>query len=82
MTMNSTAEMHIQWIELVYNTTDSTPAPPPMPQMCANICSIDQTSKTGTPVLVQEPQSTKNPDPISLSLHKDFSSLVCYYIYI
>ncbi|KAI1740105.1 concanavalin A-like lectin/glucanase [Xylaria scruposa] len=77
MTVNSTAELQIQWIEFVYNTTDSTPgtpAPPvwgwppsnnpgntPKPQICGNICSIDQTSKTGTPVLVQEPQNPSNP---------------------
>ncbi|KAI1117953.1 concanavalin A-like lectin/glucanase [Nemania sp. NC0429] len=77
MTVNSTAEMQIQWIEFVYNTTDSnagTPVPPvqpppwgwppgipPRPQMCDNICSIDQTSKTGTPVLVQEPKNPQNP---------------------
>ncbi|TGJ86745.1 hypothetical protein E0Z10_g2035 [Xylaria hypoxylon] len=61
MTVNSTAEMQVQWIELVYNTTDTTSAPVPKPQLCANICSIDQTSKTGTPVLVQEPQNPSNP---------------------
>ncbi|KAI3323345.1 carbohydrate-binding module family 1 protein [Xylariaceae sp. AK1471] len=62
MTVNSTAEMHIQWIEFVYNTTDSTTTPQPQGTnaMCANICSIDQTSKLGTPVLVQEP-GTQNP---------------------
>ncbi|KAI0200255.1 concanavalin A-like lectin/glucanase [Astrocystis sublimbata] len=78
MSVNSTAELQIQWIEFVYNTTDSgtnTPNPPyqppwgwppgnaPRPQLCANICSIDQTSKTGTPVLVQEPGSPPNPGP-------------------
>ncbi|KAI0538108.1 concanavalin A-like lectin/glucanase [Xylaria digitata] len=61
MTVNSTAEMHVQWIELVYNTTEAISAPSPRPQMCANICSIDQTSKTGTPVLIQEPQKPPNP---------------------
>ncbi|KAI0188384.1 concanavalin A-like lectin/glucanase domain-containing protein [Xylaria flabelliformis] len=80
MTVNSTAELQIQWIEFVYNTTETTPATPappvqpplgwppsnnpgntPKPQICANICSIDQTSKTGTPVLVQEPQNPSNP---------------------
>ncbi|KAI8946001.1 concanavalin A-like lectin/glucanase [Xylaria longipes] len=76
MTVNSSAELQIQWIEFVYNNTDSatgTPIPPvqppwgwnpgtaPKPQVCANICSIDQTSKTGTPVLVQEPQNPSNP---------------------
>ncbi|KAK5634141.1 hypothetical protein RRF57_009855 [Xylaria bambusicola] len=60
MTVNSTAEMHIQWIEIVYNTTSTVPTNPfppawPLPQNCANICSIDQTWKTGTPVLVQSP---------------------------
>ncbi|KAJ8120630.1 hypothetical protein ONZ43_g2710 [Nemania bipapillata] len=66
MTTNSSAEMQIQWIEFVYNTTDTSPVPPVgwnpgNPQMCANICSIDQTSKTGTPVLIQEPQNPQNP---------------------
>ncbi|KAI0876003.1 concanavalin A-like lectin/glucanase [Hypoxylon argillaceum] len=61
MTANASAEMQIQWIELVYNTTDSSPAPPAAAQNCANICSIDQTSKTGTPVLIQEPQNPQNP---------------------
>ncbi|KAI1198741.1 carbohydrate-binding module family 1 protein [Nemania serpens] len=73
MTANSAAELQIQWVEFVYNTTDGnagTPAPPVQPppwgwnpgipsnpQTCGNICSIDHTSKMGTPVLVQEPQS-------------------------
>ncbi|KAI1132387.1 concanavalin A-like lectin/glucanase [Nemania abortiva] len=65
MTTGSSAEMQIQWIEFVYNSTDSTPTPPPVgwspPQICANICSIDQTSKLGTPVLVQQPQNPQNP---------------------
>ncbi|KAI8631988.1 carbohydrate-binding module family 1 protein [Xylariaceae sp. FL1651] len=74
MTVNSTAEMHIQWIDFVYNNTDPTPGSNPSGQhpqggnsgnngqatMCANICSIDQTSKIGTPALVQQPGSS-NP---------------------
>ncbi|KAI1277395.1 concanavalin A-like lectin/glucanase [Xylaria sp. FL0933] len=65
MSVGSSAEMQIQWIEFVYNTTDTnpgTPSPPPVTQLCANICSIDQTSKTGTPVLVQQP-GNGNPSP-------------------
>ncbi|KAI1302788.1 concanavalin A-like lectin/glucanase [Xylaria venustula] len=61
MTVGSSAEMHIQWIEFVYNTTDTVPNTPTLPQQCANICSIDLTSKAGTPVLVQQPGG--NPSP-------------------
>ncbi|KAI1336960.1 carbohydrate-binding module family 1 protein [Xylariaceae sp. FL0016] len=92
MTVNSTAEMQIQWIDFVYNNTDSTGTsttggsapsqtsspfgfpwgfPGQQPQsgnsgnkpaaMCANVCSIDQTSKVGTPVLISQPQNTQNP---------------------
>ncbi|GAP92025.2 putative glycoside hydrolase family 16 protein [Rosellinia necatrix] len=89
MTAGASAELQVQWVEFVYNTTDAPatttttappttvpttppwvwipppvqppPKPPALPQSCANICSIDQTSKTGTPVLVQEPQNPQNP---------------------
>jgi hypothetical protein len=67
MTVNSTAEMHIQWIEFVYNTTDSTSTAQTQSTkaMCANICSIDQTTKLGTPVLVQQPGTETSPPPNS-----------------
>ncbi|KAI0964751.1 concanavalin A-like lectin/glucanase [Xylaria arbuscula] len=61
MTVGSTAEMHVQWIEFVYNTTDTVPNTPTLPKQCDNICSIDLTSKAGTPVLVQQPGG--NPSP-------------------
>lgn len=93
MTANSAAELQIQWVEFVYNTTDGnagTPAPPVQPppwgwnpgipsnpQTCGNICSIDHTSKMGTPVLVQEPQSKKQPYLPSVSL---FSLPALYYL--
>ncbi|CAJ2501357.1 Uu.00g042100.m01.CDS01 [Anthostomella pinea] len=85
MSVNTTAEMQIQWIELVYNNTDTTnttsPGAParrgvtgfpafPGQQLqnkptnsssCANVCSIDQTSKVGTPVLISQPQAADIP---------------------
>lgn len=49
MTVNAAAYMQIQWIEMVYNNTD--------PQLvksgnCINVCTIDETSKTGVPALL------------------------------
>ncbi|KAI1502358.1 glycoside hydrolase family 16 protein [Biscogniauxia marginata] len=74
MSVNSTAEMQIQWIDFVYNNTDATATPPSFPGLpgnpgqnlgsaasCANVCSIDQTSKLGTPVLISQPGGGQNP---------------------
>ncbi|KAI1487701.1 carbohydrate-binding module family 1 protein [Biscogniauxia mediterranea] len=83
MSVGTTTEMHIQWIDFVYNSTDITPvqtpgvpgfpgfpASPGNPGQnpgsesgpsCANVCSIDQTSKIGTPVLISAPQGGQNP---------------------
>lgn len=60
MTVGSSAEMQIQWIDIVYNSTDSTPGTPitnpGAGRSCVNTCSIDLTSKLGTPVLISGPQ--------------------------
>ncbi|KAI0020201.1 carbohydrate-binding module family 1 protein [Xylariomycetidae sp. FL0641] len=97
MSVGSSAEMQIQWIDFVFNNTDGSaptsttgasatstppatggfpgfpgfpgwpgsPQPPgntgKAPQSCANVCSIDQTSKVGTPVLISQPQGTQSP---------------------
>ncbi|KAJ9138794.1 Concanavalin A-like lectin/glucanase [Coniochaeta hoffmannii] len=49
MSVNSQAYLQIQWIEMVYNNTD--------PQFvksgkCINVCTIDETSRTGVPALL------------------------------
>ncbi|KAI1372648.1 carbohydrate-binding module family 1 protein [Hypoxylon crocopeplum] len=66
MTVGSSAEMQIQWIDIVYNSTDSTPGNPftnpGAGGACANTCSIDLTSKLGTPVLISGPNSGQ-PSP-------------------
>ena len=48
------AEMQIQWIDMVYNTTEGA-GPVPGINKCVNICSIDETTKLGTPVLISNP---------------------------
>lgn len=49
MGVNEQAVMQIQWIEMVYNNTDAGQA---RTGSCVNICSIDETSRTGQPVLI------------------------------
>jgi hypothetical protein len=49
MTVNAQAYLQMQWIEMVYNNTD--------PQFvksgnCINVCTIDETSRTGVPALL------------------------------
>ncbi|KAI5858265.1 carbohydrate-binding module family 1 protein [Durotheca rogersii] len=64
MSRGAAAEMHIQWIDLVYNTTDpaaGNPRTDPAAPACANTCSIDLTSKLGTPVLISGPNASPNP---------------------
>ncbi|KAI2469241.1 glycoside hydrolase family 16 protein [Annulohypoxylon bovei var. microspora] len=65
MSVGTEARLQVQWIELVYNTTgesgsgkrDFTNLPGYFEKRdddsCANICSIDETTKTGTVVLLQ-----------------------------
>ncbi|KAL7626297.1 hypothetical protein AAE478_003068 [Parahypoxylon ruwenzoriense] len=71
MSVGAEALLQIQWIDFVYNTTDSpeekmatkrsstninkTPvyAEKRDEASCHNICSIDETDKTGTPVMLQ-----------------------------
>ncbi|KAI0897045.1 carbohydrate-binding module family 1 protein [Annulohypoxylon nitens] len=66
MSLGASAEMQIQWIDIVYNSTDPVPGNPFLNPgaggACANTCSIDLTSKTGTPVLISGP-SGSNPAP-------------------
>ncbi|KAI8966831.1 glycoside hydrolase family 16 protein [Daldinia sp. FL1419] len=52
MSVGKEAYLQIQWIELIYNTTDSSKSKRD-DQSCVNICSIDETQKIGTPVLIQ-----------------------------
>ncbi|OTA97512.1 glycoside hydrolase family 16 protein [Hypoxylon sp. CO27-5] len=63
MSIGAQAEMQIQWIDIVYNSTDPTPGNPftnpGAGGSCANTCSIDLTTKTGTPVLISGPSGMK-----------------------
>lgn len=43
------AYLQIQWIEIVYNNTDTGRE---RPGKCVNVCSIDETTELGTPVLI------------------------------
>ncbi|KAI1780218.1 carbohydrate-binding module family 1 protein [Hypoxylon cercidicola] len=69
MTAGLSAEMQIQWIDIVYNSTDPTSGNsstnPGARGHCANTCSIDLTSKTGTPVLISGPQASGAPGACS-----------------
>ncbi|KAK7907996.1 glycoside hydrolase family 16 protein [Apiospora marii] len=67
MSLFSEAYLQVQWIEMVYNSTGppSTPSPgqpfpgwpfPGQPSTaCKSVCSIDETSVIGTPVLITKP---------------------------
>ncbi|KAK0629362.1 glycoside hydrolase family 16 protein [Bombardia bombarda] len=57
MSPNGAAYMQIQWIEMVYNNTDPGAV---KTGTCVNVCSIDETSKTGQPVLIT---GGNNPTP-------------------
>ncbi|KAI2472403.1 glycoside hydrolase family 16 protein [Annulohypoxylon bovei var. microspora] len=64
MSVGASAEMQIQWIDIVYNSTDATPGNPftnpGAGGACAATCSIDLTSKTGTPVLISGPSGMES----------------------
>jgi hypothetical protein len=49
MLVGAQAYLQIQWIEMVYNSTDAGAV---KTGGCANVCSIDETSKIGQPVLM------------------------------
>ncbi|KAK3937967.1 glycoside hydrolase [Diplogelasinospora grovesii] len=49
MPINTEAYLHIQWIEMVYNNTDPGAI---KTGKCVNVCSIDETTKLGQPVLI------------------------------
>ncbi|KAK3342227.1 concanavalin A-like lectin/glucanase [Neurospora tetraspora] len=57
------AEMQVQWIEMVYNSTEAAGpvTGPGNKNGCANICSIDETTKLGTPVLISNPNGGNPP---------------------
>lgn len=75
------AEMQVQWIEMVYNSTEASgPVTGPWGDKkgCANICSIDETTQLGTPVLISNPngefsprltQLPTQPYPLALPFH-------------
>ncbi|KAK3315712.1 glycoside hydrolase family 16 protein [Apodospora peruviana] len=57
------AYMQVQWIEMVYNNTDPGNI---KTGKCVNVCSIDETTRLGQPVLItggQQPQPPQNPQP-------------------
>lgn len=66
MKVNDQASMQIQWIELVYNNTDPGNV---KTGRCVNVCSIDETTRLGTPVLMtgntggQNPSTPQQPAP-------------------
>jgi hypothetical protein len=49
MQVGAEAYMQIRWIDMVYNSTDPGSV---KSGACRNMCSIDETSKLGTPVLM------------------------------
>jgi hypothetical protein len=49
MQVGSQAYLQIRWIEMVYNNTDPGSV---KTGTCKNVCSIDETTKVGTPVLM------------------------------
>ncbi|KAK7970659.1 glycoside hydrolase family 16 protein [Apiospora saccharicola] len=55
----SEAYLQVQWIEIVYNNTGPVPPSQPFPGQpstaCKSVCSIDDTSVVGTPVLITNP---------------------------
>ena len=63
MSPKSEAYLQIQWIEFVYNNTDPGNV---KTGKCVNVCSIDETTRLGTPVLM-----TGNSKSLSILLKKD-----------
>ncbi|KAI0383101.1 glycoside hydrolase family 16 protein [Hypomontagnella monticulosa] len=54
MSVGTEAHLQIQWIEVVYNTTEPAASKTKRDEgQCFNVCSIDETSKIGTAVLMQ-----------------------------
>ncbi|KAI1082306.1 glycoside hydrolase family 16 protein [Whalleya microplaca] len=54
MSVGGEAYLHVQWIELVYNMTGNAKTTDKRDgQTCNNVCSIDDTAKIGTAVLLQ-----------------------------
>ncbi|KAK3380788.1 glycoside hydrolase family 16 protein [Podospora didyma] len=60
MPVNAEAYLQMQWIEMVYNNTDPGSV---KTGKCVNVCSIDETTKIGQPVLITGGTSATNPTP-------------------
>ncbi|SPQ23508.1 2fc42d3a-522a-4e46-978d-7b12d4082f31 [Thermothielavioides terrestris] len=58
MQVGSQAYLQIQWIEMVYNSTDPGAG---RTGGCRNICTIDETTKLGTPALLTGGSSPSQP---------------------
>ncbi|KAI1335506.1 concanavalin A-like lectin/glucanase domain-containing protein [Xylariaceae sp. FL0016] len=61
MSVGKEATLQIQWIEIVYNSTGTdktTDNNKRSEGSCGNVCSIDDTGTTGTPVLLQSGATT------------------------
>ncbi|OIW33522.1 concanavalin A-like lectin/glucanase [Coniochaeta ligniaria NRRL 30616] len=57
MSLHDAAYLQIQWLEMVYNSTGAEPAQrrsllSGRAEGCKAVCSVDETSKTGTPVML------------------------------
>jgi beta-glucanase (GH16 family) len=74
MQVGTEAYMQIRWIEMVYNITDPGAA---RPGGCRNVCSIDETSKVGTPVLMTGGGCPLLAAPWQLSLSLSMLTVVC-----
>ncbi len=70
MSINDEAAMQIQWIEIVYNNTDPGAA---KNGKCVNVCSIDETTQIGQPVLLGGNGTIRPPSFLFLGLLVSFS---------
>ncbi|KAK8089031.1 hypothetical protein PG997_003992 [Apiospora hydei] len=70
MSLFTEAYLQVQWIDIVYNNTIQPPPAQPYPgwpfpgqpsTACKTVCSIDETSVVGTPVLITNPGNPGSP---------------------
>ncbi len=52
MSLNDAAYLQVQWLELVYNSTEKTAKRADASPACGAVCSIDQTPQLGKPVML------------------------------
>jgi beta-glucanase (GH16 family) len=52
MTLNDAAYLQVQWLEVVYNSTEKAAKRADSSGACAAVCSIDQTPQLGKPVML------------------------------